>query len=71
MTTETEPVLHGWIKPLEWYMDVSAHRRALEAIGVQVGVWDMMQSEFQECVVPSSAIEKLDPLWGQYIWGLA
>jgi hypothetical protein len=71
MLNESEPALRGWIKPLDWYMDVSAHRRTLEAIGVQVGVWDMAQSEFQECVVPASAMEKLDSLWGQYIWGLS
>lgn len=66
-----EVVLRGWIQPCGDTSDVGNYRRVLESIGVQVGPWDMMAREFQECAVPLSAMEGLDPLWGQYIWGLS
>jgi hypothetical protein len=66
-----ETVLRGWIQPCGNSSDVSNYRRVLEAAGVQVGPWDMMTRQFDECFVSMSALERLDPLWGQYIWGLS
>lgn len=65
-------VLKGWIKPVSGGTDVTIYRRELESLGVEVGTWDLIESEFQECKVSLTALEKLDPLWGnKYIWGLA
>lgn len=69
--TREQVTLRGWIRPCSDVSDVSNHRRALEAIGVQVGPWDMMVREFQECAVSLAALEQLDPMWGRYIWGLS
>lgn len=66
-----ETVLRGWIQPCENTSNVDNYRRVLESAGVQVGPWDEKAWAFQDCVVSLSAAEKLDALWGQYIWGLA
>lgn len=71
MPTEPEVKLRGWIQPCGGQVDVATLRSELESVGVRVGVWDMFASEFQECEVSLSAMDKLDPLWGRYIWGLS
>lgn len=60
----------GWITPCEDPIDVNACRAELEALGINVGEWYEPEREFQRCVVSLEALEKLDPLWGRYIWGL-
>lgn len=74
---EDRAVLCGWIKPCASAFvraseyDVAPLREELIALGVKVGTWDLFQSEFQDCEVSETALEKLDPLWGKYIWGLS
>lgn len=63
-------VLRGWIQPCEEPIKVVACKQELEALGVRVGPWDLNKEEFFNCAVPLSALAKLDPLWGRYIWGL-
>jgi hypothetical protein len=67
---KSEIILHGWIQPCSKTSDVSNYRRVLEDVGVRVGPWDMFKQEFQDCAVTMSDFEQLEPLWGQYIWGL-
>lgn len=43
-------------------------RTELESIGVVLGAHDGCGS-FDDCIVSDEAFEKLDPLWGKYIWG--
>lgn len=64
-------VLSGWIRPCGGWVDVNTCRDQLVSFGVEVGPWDMFAREFQECKVSLSALKKLDPLWGKYIWGLS
>jgi hypothetical protein len=66
-----EIVLRGWIQPCENTSNVANYRRVLEEAGVRVGPWNESGWMFQDCVVPASAFERLNPLWGQYIWGLS
>lgn len=63
--------LTGWIQPCMPERNVNECRRELKAIGVDVGEWNAEAGEFQRCVVSNSAMDTLDPLWGEYIWGLA
>jgi hypothetical protein len=70
-TSETETVPRGWIQPCGNSSEVANYRRVLEGLGIQVGPWDMVRRQFDECAVSIPALEKLDPLWGQYIWGLS
>lgn len=63
-------VLVGWIKPCDRDVDVDAHRQKLASLGVEVGAWDMFDAEFVGCRVSDSAMDKLEDLWGEYIWGL-
>lgn len=65
-------VLRGWIRPCEGQpTDPAVIRTELSALGVEVGTWDLFQSEFQDCKVSIAALNRLDPLWGKYIWGLS
>jgi len=66
-----EIVLRGWIQPCKNTSNVDNYRRVLEDVGVKVGPWNESKQEFENCVVTMSALESLDPLWGQYIWGLS
>lgn len=61
--------LRGWIQPCNGKRE-SDCRRELESIGVDVGLWDESAWHFRDCTVSGEAISRLDPLWGQYIWGL-
>lgn len=64
-------VLAGWIKPCNReVVSIDRHRQNLEALGVEVGAWDMFDAEFVGCRVSNSALVKLEDLWGEYIWGL-
>lgn len=59
----------GWIKPATREFDVNTCRQELTALGVVVGPWDMFAAEFVDCKVSEQAFDKLDDLWGKYIWG--
>lgn len=65
-------VLSGWIRPCgQEAVDVDSARKELEACGVEVGGWNAPEREFHRCRVSMMALDKLDPLWGKYIWGLS
>lgn len=68
-TTEIKQ-LRGWIQPCDPETSESAARVELETLGVDVGPWHEKIEEFQNCIVSREAMDKLDPLWGRYIWGL-
>lgn len=69
MGVEMTDGLYGWIQPCD-SDDVDACRAELEALGVEIGSWDSDAKEFYDCVVSDAVMDKLDTLWGRYIWGL-
>jgi hypothetical protein len=42
----------------------------LESIGVVVGPFNQVTSDFMGCIVTSDVLEKLDPYWGTIYWSL-
>ena len=64
--------LRGWIQPCISNSEKSESklRAELEALGVDVGLWDAKAEEFQNCIVSRKAMERLGSFWGRYIWGL-
>jgi hypothetical protein len=58
---------HGWIAGAG-----PDDRARLEALGIEVGPWveDNLGGEFRDCVVSPEAMQRLDPLWPRFIWGL-
>ena len=64
-----ELVLRGWIAPATTDRLIECEQE-LRSLGVDVGVWDAIEKEWQHCVVTPEAMKKLDPLWGEYVWGL-
>lgn len=67
---DIDPVLVGWIKPLRSDFDIEQCRKELAACGVEVGAWDMFDREFVNCKASEAALDKLDDLWGDYVWGM-
>lgn len=57
-------MLRGWIIAPE------GDRQRLEELGVELGEYDITGQSFEDCVVSEEAMERLNPLWGMYIWGL-
>ncbi len=68
LVPEPHPVITGWIKPCD-HQNPSEAQLELEAIGVIVIYYDATQDEFK-VKVPPEALDRLDKLWGPYIWGL-
>lgn len=42
----------------------------LTSIGVKLGPWDSEIGAWSPCDLSVEVMEKLDGLWGQFIWGL-
>ncbi|KAF6630578.1 hypothetical protein J2W97_001263 [Paenibacillus jamilae] len=57
-------MLRGWISA-----DVE-DREELEKFGIRLGQYDYENCEFTECLVNEEAFTLLEPLWGEYVWGL-
>lgn len=53
-----------------WILATQADQKKLEEFGVVVGPYNPDEGCFEECQVSDEALDKLDPLWGQYYWGL-
>lgn len=68
---ELDYELTGWIQPCDPESTEQSAREELTALGINVGEWDDLIKEFKRCAVTGVAMEKLDPLWGRYIWGLS
>ncbi|MCD6123983.1 hypothetical protein J7J62_02290 [bacterium] len=54
----------GWI--IADYKD----KEFLEKIGIKLGKYNEKTKSFEDCIVSSEALEKLDPYWGRFYWGL-
>ena len=52
-----------------WIMGTKEDRGRLESMGVLVGRYDPIMQAFRECVVNDAALEKLQPTWGDFVWG--
>jgi len=59
-----ERTLKGWI--IASYED----KEFLEELGIKLGRYNREGKSFEDCVVPLQALEKLDPYWGRFYWGL-
>jgi hypothetical protein len=57
-------MLRGWIVAEEY------EKKELESIGIIVGEYIKEQGLFDNCIVSEEAMNKLDPLWGVFYWGL-
>ncbi len=57
--------LKGWIVAEE------DERVELEGMGIVLGDYDPINSEFVDCVVSPTAMAELDTHWGRFHWGLA
>ena len=55
----------GWI-----LANNAGDRRHLTSLGVVVGKWNRKVGQFEGCVVSQEALDRLDPYWGRYYWGL-
>lgn len=57
--------------------DNESDRAKLEELGVIIGPEVTVHEKgvhryvtFEDCTVSDAALDKLNPLWGEYIWGL-
>lgn len=57
-------IYRGWIHGDRKDEDI------LRELGVKVGPWDEELKAWTPCDVTGDALEKLDRLWGRFIWGL-
>lgn len=42
----------------------------LKNLGVTIGKYNEKEHQFDNCFVLYEALEKLDPYWGRFYWGL-
>jgi len=56
-------IYRGWISGRQKEAEL------LTSIGIKLGPWDPKEEVWSPCDVPVDAMEKLDPRWGQFIWG--
>ena len=54
----------GWI--IADYED----KEFLEKLGIRLGKYNEETTSFENCKVSLEALEKLDPYWGRFYWGL-
>lgn len=45
-------------------------KELLESLGVILGDYDPQNKEFVNCQVSDEVLEKLDPYWHRFYWGL-
>lgn len=62
--------LLGWIQSCKSELSAEDAQRELESLGIDIGNYNSEKGEFQNCVVSADAFNRLEPLWGKYIWGL-
>lgn len=44
--------------------------KKLEELGIILGDYSSRGQSFENCIVSEKALDKLNPLWGTYMWGL-
>lgn len=57
-------IYRGWIHGERKDEDV------LRELGIKVGPWDEGLKAWTPCDVTADALDKMDRLWGRFIWGL-
>lgn len=59
----------GWISYSRMLSEETA-RAELEGMGITLGPLDRETQTFEDCLVSEAAFDKLDSVWGPYVWGL-
>jgi hypothetical protein len=57
-------ILKGWIIADE------SEREFLESLGLKLGPYDPAAGEFTACTADDEAMDRLNPHWGRFYWGL-
>jgi hypothetical protein len=53
-----------------WIAGEKKDEKVLLDLGVKLGPWNEGQQDWTSCEVSSDVMEKLDSLWGRFVWGL-
>jgi hypothetical protein len=53
-----------------WIHGEKRDEEVLLDMGIKVGKWDEGLKAWEPCDVTGEQLEKLDRLWGRFIWGL-
>jgi hypothetical protein len=59
-------IYRGWIVSYPDGEDLEI----LQRLGVKLGEYDATQGSFEDCEVTEQVLDKLDPYWGRFMWGL-
>lgn len=52
-----------------WIIATPDDAITLSKLGICLGLYDDAEREYRGCEVDEETLVKLDPYWGQYIWG--
>lgn len=68
-------VLRGWIQHNDREDTRESATDLLRDLGITLGPYFPHPTyagfgQFDNCVVPDEALEKLNPYWGRFVWGL-
>lgn len=55
---------------LGWIVADEEDKGDLEDLGVQVGEYNHEKGSFEGCTATTEVLEKLDPHWGRFYWGM-
>ena len=53
-----------------WIIADREEKEFLEKLGVKLGEYDERSGSFENCELSPETLEKLDPYWGHFFWGL-
>ena len=54
-----------------WIIADKEEKSFLESLGVKIiGGYNEEEHSFDECIVTEDVLQKLDPYWGRFYWGL-
>lgn len=55
----------GWI-----FIPEESNIKKLEDAGVVLGEYNAETRYYEDCFVSEETLTKIEPLWGEYVWGL-
>jgi len=70
MTKDGEGVMRYKGKYRGWIIADYEDKEFLERLGVKLGRYDEEFTSFEDCELSPETLEKLDPYWGRFCWGL-